>query len=112
MKNCALKLVNEIILYYDARSKKYQKTAYYYVQTSSFTSTAPFASQMNPIHVLTPHISKILEKMHAFCMVYTMQCSKPYSLPTFVSPLSTVGPDYLIVFHLLSHKSNYWVQVM
>ena len=24
MKNCALKLVNEIILYYDARSKKHQ----------------------------------------------------------------------------------------
>ena len=25
-ENCALKLVDEIILYYDARSKKYQKT--------------------------------------------------------------------------------------
>ena len=25
-ENCALKLVNEIILYYDARSKKYQMT--------------------------------------------------------------------------------------
>ena len=24
-ENCALKLVDEIILYYDARSKKYQK---------------------------------------------------------------------------------------
>ena len=26
--NCALKLVEEIILYYDARSKKHQKTGY------------------------------------------------------------------------------------
>jgi len=28
-ENCALKLVDEIILYYDARSKKHQITQYY-----------------------------------------------------------------------------------
>ena len=28
-ENCALKLVDEIILYYDARSKKHQKTMLY-----------------------------------------------------------------------------------
>jgi hypothetical protein len=62
-----------------------KQTVYCYVHTSSFTSTAPFASQMNPIHVLTPHISKIHEKIHAFSMVYTctIQCSKPCSLYTF-----------------------------
>ena len=39
-ENCALKLVDEIILYYDARSKKHKKRYYYvhcfqrtYVQT-------------------------------------------------------------------------------
>ena len=30
----------------------------------------------------------------------------------FVSPLCTTGPDYLTVFHLLSQKSNHWMQVM
>jgi len=31
--NCALKLVEEIILYYDARSKKHQKKRGKYVET-------------------------------------------------------------------------------
>jgi len=34
-ENCSLNLVDEIILYYDARSKKHQILTYYLLETSS-----------------------------------------------------------------------------
>ena len=33
-ENCALKLVDEIILYYDARSKKHQMSQYSFITVS------------------------------------------------------------------------------
>jgi len=40
--NCALKLVNEIILYYDARSKKHQILKLFHFKNFSLTSIMLF----------------------------------------------------------------------
>ena len=44
--NCALKLVEEIILYYDARSKKHQITNSFYIPSKHF-----------PLHMNSSHIT-------------------------------------------------------
>jgi hypothetical protein len=45
----------------------------------------PLRNQMTPIHTLTPRFCNIYGKIHASCMVYTIQYSQPYSVHTFLS---------------------------
>ena len=77
-ENCALKLVDEIILYYDARSKKHKKTS---------NSVHFFVSQKGSVHhgtlqtqtgVILTETFLLLQKDIGFLFVFVKQALFPY----------------------------------
>ena len=61
---------------------------------------------MNQVHALTPHISKIHEKMHPFCVVYTIIVPNIFSI--YFLSLHFVLQVLIISFYFISCLRN-WI---